>query len=66
MLFLLLGDISVRTMFIQIQDTPNPNSLKFLPGVSVLGEGVTADFPSIRSSQGSSLAKYGMLEYGVV
>lgn len=24
--------LSVRTMFIQTQDTPNPNSLKFIPG----------------------------------
>lgn len=27
--------IPVRTMFIQTQDTPNPNSVKFLPGVEV-------------------------------
>lgn len=26
---------AVRSMFIQTQDTPNPNSLKFLPGVKV-------------------------------
>ncbi len=25
----------VRSMFIRTQDTPNPNSLKFIPGVSV-------------------------------
>lgn len=26
---------AVRPMFIQTQETPNPNSLKFLPGVKV-------------------------------
>ncbi|XP_015790067.1 NFU1 iron-sulfur cluster scaffold homolog, mitochondrial [Tetranychus urticae] len=34
---------SKRCMFIQTQDTPNPNSLKFLPGVTVLESG-TMDF----------------------
>lgn len=33
-------------MFIQTQDTPNPNSLKFLPGVKVLDSGQTMDFPN--------------------
>ena len=28
-----------RGMFVQVQDTPNPNSLKFLPGVPVLQTG---------------------------
>jgi len=32
-------------MFIQTEATPNPATLKFLPGQSVLGTG-TADFPS--------------------
>jgi hypothetical protein len=35
-------------MFIQTQDTPNPNSLKFVPGVRVLEQG-TYDFPNSRS-----------------
>ena len=48
---------SVRTMFIQTQDTPNPQSLKFLPGRSVLEEGGTYDIPSIGQSAGSPLAK---------
>jgi len=43
-------------MFIQIQDTPNPNSLKFLPGRDVLESG-TMDFPSARSAQISPLAR---------
>lgn len=46
-----------RTMFIQTQDTPNPNSLKFVPGVEVLGEGKTKDFPSMRDASSSPLAK---------
>uniref|UniRef100_A0A182Y7M5 NFU1 iron-sulfur cluster scaffold homolog, mitochondrial n=1 Tax=Anopheles stephensi TaxID=30069 RepID=A0A182Y7M5_ANOST len=46
-----------RTMFIQTQDTPNPDSLKFLPGVSVLEKGQTMDFPSVSSAQCSPLAK---------
>lgn len=46
-----------RSMFIQTQDTPNPNSLKFIPGVSVLGEGCTKDFPSAKNAYCSPLAK---------
>ncbi|XP_070544235.1 NFU1 iron-sulfur cluster scaffold homolog, mitochondrial-like [Ptychodera flava] len=46
----------VRTMFIQTQDTPNPNSLKFIPGVPVLESG-TMDFPNARSTHGSPLAR---------
>lgn len=33
-------------MFIQTQETPNPDSLKFLPGIDVLGKGNTMDFPT--------------------
>ena len=44
-------------MFIQTQDTPNPQSLKFLPGRSVLEEGGTYDIPSIGQAAGSPLAK---------
>ncbi|XP_046443053.1 NFU1 iron-sulfur cluster scaffold homolog, mitochondrial-like isoform X1 [Daphnia pulex] len=43
-------------MFVQTQDTPNPNSLKFLPGVQVL-ESETMDFPTLSSAQCSPLAK---------
>lgn len=46
-----------RSMFIQTQDTPNPDSLKFLPGVEVLGKGNTMDFPSHSTAMGSPLAK---------
>lgn len=44
-------------MFIQTQDTPNPDSLKFLPGVDVLGQGSTLDFPTGSSAHCSPLAK---------
>lgn len=44
-------------MFVQTQETPNPNSLKFLPGVKVLEPGQTMDFPSAQSAFCSPLAK---------
>ncbi|XP_052262823.1 NFU1 iron-sulfur cluster scaffold homolog, mitochondrial-like isoform X2 [Dreissena polymorpha] len=47
---------NVRTMFIQTQDTPNPNCLKFIPGVTVLDSG-TKDFPNGQSAFCSPLAK---------
>ena len=43
-------------MFIQTESTPNPATLKFLPGRTVLQTG-TADFPSIKNSEQSPLAK---------
>ena len=43
-------------MFIQTESTPNPASLKFLPGRSVLGAG-TADFPTRESAAKSPLAQ---------
>ncbi len=42
-------------MFIQTEATPNPATLKFLPGQSVLGTG-TADFPSADTAGKSPLA----------
>ncbi|KAM7408705.1 hypothetical protein PAMA_002432 [Pampus argenteus] len=47
---------SIRHLAIQTQDTPNPRSLKFLPGKPVLGSG-TLDFPSPASAGCSSLAR---------
>ncbi|XP_013882130.1 NFU1 iron-sulfur cluster scaffold homolog, mitochondrial [Austrofundulus limnaeus] len=44
------------TTSIQTEDTPNPRSLKFLPGKAVLGSG-TLDFPSPSSAGCSSLAR---------
>ena len=46
-------------MFIQSQETPNPNSLKFLPGRQILDTSIgTRDFPTIKSAYSSPLAKY--------
>jgi len=42
-------------MFIQTESTPNPATLKFLPGESVLGAG-TADFPTPDAAGASPLA----------
>ena len=44
-------------MFIQTQDTPNPATLKFLPGRAVMGEGGVADFPEVGAAERSPLAK---------
>jgi len=53
--------IHKRQVWIQTQDTPNPESLKFLPGEKVLpisNESVkTMDFPTARSALASPLAK---------
>ncbi|XP_011301855.1 NFU1 iron-sulfur cluster scaffold homolog, mitochondrial [Fopius arisanus] len=46
-----------RDMFIQTQDTPNPNSLKFIPGVPVLEPAQTKDFPNATEGYCSPLAK---------
>ncbi len=43
-------------MFIQTESTPNPATLKFLPGQSVLDAG-TADFPSAEAAGKSPLAQ---------
>ena len=42
-------------MFIQTESTPNPATLKFLPGQAVMEAG-TADFPSAESADQSPLA----------
>lgn len=43
-------------MFIQTESTPNPATLKFLPGRDVLGNG-TADFAAAEAAAKSPLAK---------
>lgn len=44
-------------MFIQTQETPNPNSIKFYPGTKILEHG-TIDFPNAMSAVNKSpLAK---------
>merc|ERR1719431_1184629 len=49
--------VGARSLFIQTQETPNPASLKFLPGRPVLEGGGTCDIPSIAAAKGSPLAK---------
>ena len=44
-------------MFIQTESTPNPQTLKFLPGRDVMGEGSVADFPDPQSAERSPLAR---------
>ncbi len=45
-------------MFIQTEDTPNPQSMKFLPGQAVLGHGALGvDFPTMESAGASPLAQ---------
>ncbi len=43
-------------MFIQTESTPNPATLKFLPGRDVMGAGAVADFPDTGAAQRSPLA----------
>ena len=42
-------------MFIQTEDTPNPSTLKFIPGVEILKEG-TLEFKSLEDSKKHKLA----------
>ncbi len=44
-------------MFIQTESTPNPATLKFIPGCKVMGEGAVADFPDRASAGRSPLAE---------
>ncbi|MGE0767352.1 MAG: NifU family protein [Hyphomicrobiaceae bacterium] len=43
-------------MFIQTEATPNPSTVKFIPGKAVLGEG-TVDFRDVADAAGSPLAQ---------
>ncbi len=43
-------------MFIQTEDTPNPATLKFLPGREVMGAKPPADFPNADAAEASPLA----------
>jgi Fe-S cluster biogenesis protein NfuA len=45
------------TMFIQTEATPNPTTLKFLPGRPVLGEESAIEFRDRAESEGSPLAQ---------
>nr|WP_175818464.1 NifU family protein [Wolbachia endosymbiont of Dirofilaria (Dirofilaria) immitis] len=46
----------VSNVFIQIEETPNLNTLKFLPGFAILNEGETVDFSSTDKTKNSKLA----------
>jgi Fe-S cluster biogenesis protein NfuA len=46
---------NIRAMFIQTETTPNPATLKFLPGREVMADG-TVDFPNAEAGQRSPLA----------
>jgi len=59
-----LFQIHHRNMFIQVQVTPNPNSLKFIPGCVVLESG-TMDFPSSSHGHRSPLARLLFRIHGV-
>jgi len=48
--------IQCRNMFIRVQDTPNPQSLKFIPGCEVIENG-TVDLPSASHAYRSPLAR---------
>lgn len=53
-----LSNVPFRSMFIQTQPTPNAQALMFMPGREVMpgGRG-TADFPTIRTTSSSPLAR---------
>ena len=45
-------------MFIQTEDTPNPQSMKLLPGQAILGAGASGmDFPNAETAKASPLAE---------
>ena len=51
-------------MFIQTEETPNPNTLKFIPGVQVLEQG-TVEFQDKESAKISNLANIIFLVDGI-
>lgn len=56
--------IIARSMFIRVAETPNPNSLKFIPGVEVLESG-TVDLPTPSHGYRSPLARQLFRIHGV-
>ena len=44
-------------MFIHTESTPNPNTLKFLPGQAVMGDTGVADFANKEAGNRSPLAR---------
>ncbi|CAD5219400.1 unnamed protein product [Bursaphelenchus okinawaensis] len=54
-----------RSMFIQVEETPNPRTLKFVPGQKILSEPRTYDFTSVSSAKISPLALQLLRLHGV-
>lgn len=49
----------VRSMFIQVQETPNPLALRFLPGLKILPDSSrTYEFANFDQAKKSPLARY--------
>ena len=53
-------------MFIETEATPNPATLKFLPGRDVLGDRGTADFTSAEEAAGRSPSLSGYSGLGML
>lgn len=53
----LVPQVFKRRLFLQSQPTPNPDSVKFLPGREVIPDGNSIDFPNAQAAQISPLAK---------
>ena len=51
-----VNNARTRAMFIETEGTPNPATLKFLPGREVMGDRGTADFASAEAAARSPLA----------
>ena len=52
-----LTSLSLRSLFIKSEKTPNPNFLKFIPGKTVMGDKGTMDFPDYKFTHISPLAR---------
>eukprot|EP00164_Ancoracysta_twista_P003028 GFYU01004039.1.p1 GENE.GFYU01004039.1~~GFYU01004039.1.p1 ORF type:complete len:276 (+),score=77.57 GFYU01004039.1:93-920(+) len=59
-----MNGVITRSLFIQTEATPNPNSTKFYPGQEVLEEG-TASFSSLEQARTSPLARLLLRVEGV-
>ncbi len=53
-------------MFIQVSETPNPNTIKFIPGVEILPSGKTASFTNTQEAKKSSLLAADILNLNEV
>lgn len=52
-------------MFIQIEETPNPSTLKFLPQITIMPDGQTASFKTVEDCTISELAKKLIMLEGI-